>query len=219
MGMPFSPGAFNQFLGQNGQIGQQYAWYQSDACPCRDPFSGAATPDCPLCLGKGVIYPADPVNGVAALAGQRAQKDWYQFGQSEAGDLVLTIPHEATIYGMGQWDRVTAMNTQQVFSQVLIAGSPLEKLWTSVISLTKVFWLSPDGTAIIAGDLPTLNPDGSINWSASAAAPEAGTQYTITGTKKLDYYCWGMYPTNRNFQQGLQLPRKVILRDWDLFSR
>jgi hypothetical protein len=219
MGMPFSPGAFNQFLGQYGQIGQKYAWYQSSACPCADPNSGQADPACPLCLGKGKIYPATPVQGVAALAGQNSQKAWATFGQYEMGDLVLTIPQAATIYGMGQWDRVTALNTQQVFSQVLTAGSPLEKLWTSVLSLTQVFWRTPDGTGIIYGDLPALNPDGSINWGVSGAAPTEGTQYTITGIKMLDYYCWGMYPTNRNFQQGLQLPRKVILRDWDLFSR
>ncbi len=218
MGMPFSPGAFNQFLGQYGQIGQEYAWYQSDACPCKDPYSGAALPDCPACLGRGVIYPAEPVTGVAALAGQRAQKDWATFGQYEQGDLVLTIPQAATIYGMGQWDRVTALNTQQVFSQVLTAGSPLEKLWTSVLSLTKVFWLAADGKTIIKGDLPTLNDDGTLTWG-TGATPEPGQQYTLTGVKMLDYYCWGMFPTNRNFQQGLQLPRKVILRDWDLFSR
>jgi len=218
MGMPFSVGAFNQFLGQSGQIGQAYAWYQSDACPCSDKYSGQALPDCPLCVGKGKIYPATPVDGVAALAGQSSQKAWMTSGQYETGDLVLTIPQDAPIYGMGQWDRVTALNTQQVFSLVLTAGSPLEKLWTSVIGLTKVFWRTPDGTAIVYGDLPAVNPDGTLTWG-EGVSPEAGTQYTITGTKKLDYYCWGMYPTNRNFQQGLQLPRKVILRDWDLFSR
>jgi hypothetical protein len=217
MGMPFSPQAFNQFLGQYGQIGQEYAWYQSDACPCKDPFSGAALPDCPVCAGKGVVY-AEPITGVAALAGQRAQKDWAMFGQYEQGDLVLTIPQSATIYGMGQWDRVTALNTQQVFSQVLVAGSPLEKLWTSVLRLTRVFWLAADGKTIIDGDLPTLNPDGTLTWG-TGVTPEPGQQYTIRGVKMLDYYCWGMYPTNRNFQQGLQLPRKVILRDWDLWSR
>jgi len=217
MGMSFSVGAFNQFLGQSGQVGQQYAWYQSAACPCADPYSGQADPACPICLGKGKIYPATPVNGVAALAGQNSQKAWMASGQYETGDLVLTIPQATPIYSMGQWDRVTALNTQQVFSLVLTAGSPLEKLWTSVIGLTKVFWIN-DG-ALLIGDLPTVNPDGTINWSASPVAPPAGTQYTITGTKMLDYYCWGMYPTNRNFQQGLQLPRKVVLRDWDLFSR
>jgi hypothetical protein len=218
MGMPFSPLAFNQFLGQYGQIGQQYAWYQSAACPCCDPYSGSALPSCPLCLGKGKIYPATPVTGVAALAGQRAQKDWAQFGQYEMGDLVLTIPQNVPIYGMGQWDRVTALNTQQVFSLVLTSGSPLEKLFTSVIGIESTFWLIDDGTVVQQGGVPTLNPDGTLSWPNGGQPPE-GTQYTITGTKMLDYYCWGMYPSNRNFQQGLQLPRKVILRDWDLFSR
>ncbi|MFX1716750.1 hypothetical protein [Paraburkholderia sp. A1RO-5L] len=218
MGMPFSVQAFNQFLGANGQIGQQYAWYQSSACPCCDPNSGAALPSCPLCLGRGKIYPAEPVDGVAAIAGQRAQKDWAQFGQYESGDVVVTIPSDSPVYAMGQWDRVTALNTQQVFSLVLESGSPVEKLYTSVLSVTLTFWLINGGTQIQQGGIPTVNPNGTLSWP-NGGQPPAGTQYTITGTKMLDYYCWGMYPTNRNFQQGLALPRKVVLRDWDLFSR
>lgn len=215
--MQFSVSAFNQFLGPDGNLGQQYAWYQSFACPCIDKYSGQANPACPLCLGKGRQYSA-PVTGVAALAGQRAQRDWAAFGAYESGDLVLTIPQAAAIYGMGQWDRVTALNTQQVFSLVLTRGDPLERLWTSVLSISRVFWLTPDGTAVVEGGLPVLNPDGTLTWG-DVPTPAAGEQYTITGVKMLDYYCWGMFPTNRNFQQGLQLPRKVVLRDWDLFSR
>lgn len=216
--MQFSPLAFNQFLGENGNIGQQYAWYQSAACPCVDPYSGQALPACPVCLGKGHIYPSQPVTGVAALAGQRAQKDWATFGQYEAGDLVLTIPEDTPIYTMGQWDRVTAMNTQQAFSNVLVSGSPLEKLWTSVIAVSGTFWLINDGTEVQPGGVPVVNADGTLSWP-NGGQPPAGMQYTITGTKRLDYYCWGMYPTSRNFQQGLRLPRKVVLRDWDLYSR
>ncbi|NPT44347.1 hypothetical protein GNZ12_24155 [Paraburkholderia sp. 1N] len=217
--MQFSPQAFNQFLGPNGNIGQQYAWYQSFACPCVDPHSGAANPSCPLCIGRGRQYAA-PVNGVAGIAGQRAQREWAQFGVYEQGDLVITIPSASPVYAMGQFDRVTALNTQQVFSLVLTSGDPLERLWTttSVIGVTRVFWLTPDGTAVVEGGIPTVNADGTLAWP-NGGEPPAGAQYTITGTKMLDYYAFGMFPTNRNFQQGLALPRKIALRDFDLFNR
>ncbi len=216
--MQFSPQAFNQFLGPNGNIGQQYAWYQSTRCPCVDPNSGSANPGCPLCFGKGHQYAAEPITGVAGISGQRAQRDWVQFGVYEAGDLVVTIPSASPVYGMGQYDRVTALNTQQVFSQVLTSGDQLERIHTSVLAITKVYWLNSDGTAVVQGGIPVIGPGGTLSWP-SGGQPPAGVQYSITGTKMLDYYCWGMFPSNRNFQQGLALPRKVILRDFDLFSR
>jgi hypothetical protein len=216
--MQFSPQAFNNFLGPNGNIGQQYAWYQSTRCPCADPNSGAADPACPLCFGKGRQYAA-PVAGVAGISGQRAQRDWFQFGAYEAGDLVLTVPSASPVYDMGQYDRVTALNTQQVFSYVLTSGDPLERIHTSVLTITSVYWLINEGAEVQPGGIPVVIPlDGTLTWP-NGGQPPAGVQYSITGTKMLDYYCWGMFPTNRNFQQGLALPRKVILRDYDLFNR
>jgi hypothetical protein len=31
--------------------------------------------------------------------------------------------------------------------------------------------------------------------------------------------CFGNFPSNRNMNQGARLPRKVVLRDSDLFQR
>lgn len=216
--MQFSPDAFNRFLGPNGNIGQEYAWFQSFACPCVDPHSGAGKQNCPLCFGKGRQY-SKPINGVAGIAGQRAQREWAQFGVYESGDLVVTIPSASPVYGMGAFDRVTALNATEVFSLVLISGeASLEKIYTPVQSISRVFWLTTDGTAVVEGGIPAVNVDGTLSWPNGGQPPE-GAQYTVTGVKLLDYYCWGMFPSNRNFQQGLQLPRKVVLRNYDLFSR
>jgi hypothetical protein len=216
--MQFSPEAFNRFLGPNGNIGQQYAWYASTRCPCVDPNSGAANPACPLCFGKGRQY-SPFVQGVAGISGQSAQRAWFQFGNYEQGDLVVTIPSDSPVYNMGQYDRVTALNTQQVFSLVLTSGDLLERIHTSVLSITKVYWLIDDGATVQPGGIPVVNPvDGTLSWP-NGGQPPAGVQYSITGTKMLDYYCWGNFPSNRNFQQGLALPRKVVLRDYDLFNR
>lgn len=216
--MQFSPAAFNQFLGENGNIGQLYNWFQSYACPCVDPHSGQSKPSCPLCFGKGRQYSA-PVEGVAALAGQKVQREWAQSGVYEQGDIVVTIPEDTPVYDMGQFDRITALNATQAFSLILTSGDPdLERLFTPVEVVTRVFWLNPAGTAVVEGTIPDVAADGTLTWP-DGDEPPAGVQYTISGRKFLDYYCFGMFPTNRNMQQGLRLPRKVILRDYDLFNR
>lgn len=213
--MQFSPTAFNQFL---AGIGQAYNWYQSFACPCINPHSGAAKPGCPLCFGKGRQFSA-PVEGVAGISGARTQREWAQFGVYERGDIVVTIPENTALYQIGQFDRVTALNANNPFSLVLTSGSVgTERLNFSVQAITRVFWLTPDGSAVVEGGTPTVNADGTLSWP-NGGQPPAGIQYTITGTKLLDYFCFGDFPSNRAHNGGLRLPRKVILRDFDLFNR
>lgn len=213
--MQFSPQAFNSFL---GSIGQQYRWYRADACPCITKTSGAANPACPLCFGKGRQYAAG-VEGVAGMAGAKTQREWAQFGVYEQGDVVVTIPENSPIYDLGQYDRVTALNATVRFSEVLRRGSGLkERLIFSTLALTRCFWLTPDGTATVEGTVPVVAADGSLSWP-DGGAPPSGAAYTLTGTKLLDYFCYGDFPSNRNMAQGLRLPRKVILRDFDLFNR
>jgi hypothetical protein len=215
--MQFSPDAFNRLLGASGVIGQQYMWYRADACPCVDRHSGAANPACPLCFGKGRQYAAG-VQGVAAMAGAKTQREWAQFGIYEQGDVVVTIPEESAIYDIGQYDRVSALNSTLRFSEVLRRGSPKERLLFSPETVTRLFWLSSDGTAVVEGTVPTVGADGVPVWAADGAPP-TGTAYTITGTKLIEYMCFGNFPSNRNMNQGARLPRKVVLRDSDLFQR
>ncbi|MGF6641763.1 hypothetical protein [Paraburkholderia sp. MM6662-R1] len=215
--MQFNPDAFNRFLGGSGNIGQQYQWYSSDACPCADRHSGMGKPGCPLCFGRGRQFAA-PVTGVAALSGQSSQREWAQFGVYEQGDVVMTIPENTPIYEIGQYDRMTALNATNHFSQVLVSGSGAERLYFATQAITRVFWLTLDGTAVVEGGIPVVAADGSLSWPAGGQPPP-GAQYTISGTKFMDYFCFGNFPSNRNMQQGLRLPRKVVLRDFDLFNR
>jgi hypothetical protein len=217
--MQFSPQAFNNFLGSNGSIGQNYRWFKSDACPCISKASGASNPACPLCHGKGRQYSAG-VDGVAGMSGAKTQREWAQFGVWERGDIVVTIPENSPLYDLGQYDRVTALNSTLRFSEVLRRGSGMkERLTFAVEAITRVFWLTPDGAGVVEGAVPTVAADGSLSWPDGATLPPSGAAYTVTGTKYLDYFCFGDFPSNRNMNQGSRLPRKVILRDFDLFSR
>ena len=215
--MQFNPEAFNRLLGASGHIGQQYAWFRSDACPCVDRRSGHAKPSCPVCGGRGRQYAA-PVVGVAGIAGMSVQREWAQWGTHEQGDVVVTIPENTPMYDIGQYDRVTALDATIRFSLLLVSGGSTERLFSAVQAISRVFWLTPDGSSVIEGGIPVVAADGTLTWP-NGGQPPAGTTYTITGTKFLDYFCFGGFPASRNMQQGLRLPRKVVLRDFDLFSR
>ena len=210
----FLVSAFNNFL---GAIGQQYVWRQSFACPCVDPHSGAAKPSCPLCVGKGRQW-SDGVSGIAGMCGVKVQREWAQFGAYESGDVVITVGSDQSLYNVGQFDRVTALNAHGRFSLVLTHGSQTERLMFVVSKIDRVFWLSADGASTVEGGIPAVATNGGLTWSVGGE-PVDGTQYTISGWKNWEYFCYGDYPANRNEQSGLPLPRRVVLRDFDLFNR
>lgn len=209
--MRLQPDAFNSFL---AGIGQGYTWRKSYACPCVNPNSGAAKKNCPHCSGRGRIWDAGK-SGVAGMAGAKTQKEWAQFGLWESGDVVVTIPENTPIYDIGQFDRMTALNSTEQFSIPLIRGEN-DRLHFQVQDIGRVFWINEAGD-IVDGGIPTVSATGVLSW-ASGEPPE-GQQYSLNGTRFLEYYCWGQFPSNRGMHSGARLPKRVVLRRWDLFGR
>lgn len=212
--MQLDPGAFNEWL---ANIGQQARWRQSFACPCRNPQTGAPDPACPQCGGKGHVWSA-PLDSVAGMAGQKTQDRWAQASRFQEGDIVVTIPSDTPMYGISQFDRVVMMNSSDRFSQPYTRGAPSERMVFQPDSLERVYWLDKVTRMPVEGVLPTISDTGVFTWPA-VGAPPPGTTYSITGTRRSEYFCFGQLPSNRNMHQGAALPRLVILRRWDLFGR
>jgi hypothetical protein len=213
--MRLNPAAFNAFLG--GNIGQNFNWRRSYRCPCFNPQSGAANPSCPQCAGAGVIW-NNPVLAPAGVANQKVQREWSQFGQWQSGDVVVTIPQMSSMYAAGEFDRVTMLNAMEAFSLQLTSGSTLERIHMQVTQFTRVFWLDVNGNIVDGTAVPTVGTNGVLTWPV-AGAPPSGTQYSISGTALVEYFVWGNYPQNRNEHFGAQLPKRVVLRKFDLFGR
>ncbi len=211
--MQLNAAAFNQFL---GAIGQQFLWKQRSACPCVNPDSGAAKPSCPQCHGTGHIW-APGVACVAGIAGQKAQQEWARFGLYQSGDAVVTIPAASPMYSMGQFDRVTMVNSTEPVSRVMTRGAPDERFLQSVQSVTGVFWLDAYSN-IVPGSIPVVNADGTLTWGATGA-PAVGSQYSISAVVFTEYYCFGPLASDRADFQGASLPKKVVLRKFDLLGR
>ena len=202
---------FDEWL---ADIGQRFLWRKSYQCPCVNPHSGAASPGCPRCGGKGRFWDA-PIASVAGAAGQRTQREWAQFSVWESGDVVVTIPSNTPMYSMGQFDRATMLNAVEQFQTVMVRGQS-DVLFGPVERVTRVFWLDGDSN-IIDGGLPTVSDDGVMTWLDGAPPP--GVQYTVCGTRLQEYFCYQDLPSNRNEHGGMRLPRRVVLRRFDLFGR
>lgn len=208
--MQLSSAAFNTFL---SHIGQRFAWRRADACPCVSPHSGAASTTCLHCHGKGRIWSA-PVQGLAGISGAKVQREWANFGIWESGDVVLTLPSDSALYAMGQHDRVVMVNSSSPFSLVLREGERLPRV---VQAIDRVFWIDGAG-AIVQGATPQVGEGGALSWPGGDGPPHAGS-YTITGRAHQEYYCWGEYPQDRAHHSGQPLPRRVVLRRFDLYGR
>lgn len=209
--MRLSPARFDRWL---NKIGEQFQWRKSYSCPCINPASGAAKHNCANCSGKGRFW-VDPIQGVSGVAGNKVQREWAQFGVWQNGDLVLTIQESSPLYNMGQFDRVTMLNGTHEFDLVLTRGDN-DRLFFQVSSIDRVFWYDSNGD-IVEGGIPTVNPDGTLTWATGE--PPAATQYSISGWQFTEYFVWGQFPANRNMHSGARLPKRVVVRLFDLFGR
>lgn len=213
--MRLNPAAFDRHL---ANIGQRVLWRQSFACACVNPASGAPDPKHALCMGKGRLW-ARPVETVTGVARQETLAEWAQFGLWESGDMVLSIPQNSPLWDAGQFDRVTLLNSSDVFSQPLTRGAPNERLIFHVASVTRCFWLHPVTREVVEGRVPVIDADGRPSWPGGVGEPPPGTVYSLTGTKYDEYYVFSMFPSDRNQHQGVRLPKRVVVRRFDMFSR
>lgn len=213
--MRFNAAAFDAFLGDGG-IGQDVEWRRSYACPCVSPTTGQPDPKHQLCAGKGRLWDA-PLSTVAGVASQKVLAQWMQMGQWESGDMVMSVPQNSPMWSAGQYDRMTMVNTSETFSLPLTRGAPSERLQFTPVSIERSFWLHPVTRNVVEGGVPTISDAGALVWGSGEPPP--GTVYSLTGTRRNEFYIFGAFPDNRNQHQGMRLPKRLVARKWDLFGR
>lgn len=211
--MNLNPDAFNRF---GARIGQSILWRKALECPCKDPDSGQPRADCRACRAGIIWQPAK--NTTLALSGQKIQQAWVQTsGLAEKGDVVCSLLGNTPVYAMGEKDRVVFSDSSEPFSQPFQnAGEPLQ-LGFPVACIEVCFWLDPDNTRVIEGAIPQVLADGTLKFSGKQ--PPAATAFTIKGRRRPEFFCFFEFPQDRAHFHGLTLPRRVVLRNFNLYSR
>lgn len=212
----FNPARFNALLSPTPPgLGQHVSWEPSYLCPCRSPTSGAAEQGCPVCKGRGVVWQT-PVAAWTGLAGMKIAREWATFGEWESGDVVVTVPADSPLYGMGESDRVTFTDSSEPFNSIVMGG--VDVLAFQAVSFDQVVWRDSVTKQIIVAGIPTQAPDGSLSWSSGPIPPD-GQQYAIRGRRHQRYYNFKELVQDRHHSAGLALPRRCVLRLFDLFGR
>jgi hypothetical protein len=209
--MKLSPAAFNAHL---NHLGQDFTWRKAYACPCVNPHSGAAKPNCPHCDGKGRLWDA-PAVGKAGIVGRDQLRKFAVIGLWDQGDIMLSIPSDSPLYAMGQFDRVTATNRSEQFSMNFVRGLN-DRIRHVIIAIERVFWIG-SGDVLVEGNIPAIGADGTLTWADGAPPPN--TTYSITGRRRPEFFCFNEIPADRPLHFGEPLPRRVVLRRFDLFGR
>lgn len=212
--MRFSPQRYNRFL---NNIGQDVEWRRAWSCSCVNPSSGSPDAKCRLCVGKGYIW--DPaVKTRVGIASQDLQTKWAKMGRWEAGDMVLVVPECSVLWDAGKFDRVTQLNSTDRFSLALVHGSPAEKLQFVTVDVDRCFWRDPATHTLIEGGIPEI-VNGVPTWPGGVGEPPAGLGYSLTGTRRSEYFVYDTLPSDRNQHAGARLPKQVVMRRFDLFGR
>jgi hypothetical protein len=205
----FEPSEFNTLL---NDMGQDVRWRRASACPCVSPSSGQPDPYCDHCAGKGRLWQGE-VGARTGVAGGNVQKQWLNFGQYASGDIVVSVPEDSPLYDIGPFDRVLFLNRTEPFSQNVVKGVN-ERINFPVVELEKVLYLQ--GGQLVDAALPMINPDGSLDWSG-VEVPD-GVTFAITGRRRAEYFCLPDTPWDRPHHAGARLPRKVVLRRFDMLA-
>jgi hypothetical protein len=200
---------FNRFL---GKIGQNFLWRKSFACPCVNPKSGQADPKCPQCKGKGRVW-TDPVEGVAGVVSRNWMWRTAEFGIWDKDDVMLSIPENSALYAIGQYDKVLSLHRSEPFSYNLIRGIN-DRIDFPIVSIERVYCL--DNGHPVELPPPALE-DGFLKWESGG--PPEGATYSFTGRRRPEYFCYVDLPADRPMEMGEPLPRRVVLRRFDLFGR
>lgn len=209
--MQLNPAAFNQLL---TNFAEPMLWRRSFSCACINPSSGSPSAKCPVCSGKGRLWlPALQVN--VAVASSSTQQQWAKMGLWQQGDLVVSIHEASPMYEISQFDRVTQLTSTNDFSLPFVHGSVTERIHGSVKAVSRLFWL--DGATVVDGPLPVVNGDGTFSWPNGE--PPSGKTYSLTGTRYAEYFCFGPFSNDRMKHGGARLPRKMVMRGFDLFGR
>lgn len=209
--MRLDPAALNRLL---NDIGQRFSWRRAFACPCINPHSGAPRHDCPLCLGKGRAW-SDPIEGSAGVIGRDQMREFVTMGIVDAGDVMLSIPSDSPLYEIGEYDRLVALNRTEPFSVVLTRGRDAVVRFP-VLSIERASYIDQSGNLVDVVP-PVVREDGTLVWQPGG--PPNGVQVSITGRRRPEFFVYSELPFDRPHHFGRPLPRRVVLRRFDLYGR
>ena len=153
---------------------------------------------------------------MAGVQSMAAVKEWADFDVWESGDLMVTIGGDSAMYDAGQFDQVILAQSSEPFSLVMRVGRDDFFRWP-VLQVDRGLRLGADGLAEQL-PVPEVDDSGELVWP-EGEAPAVNSQFSISGRRRPVYYLFKDLPRDRAHHSGRPLPRRVVVRAFDLFGR
>jgi hypothetical protein len=141
-------------------------------------------------------------------------KEWKAFGLADAGDCQITVGSDSPMYDCGQFDRVSMINRSEQFSMNVVHGTN-ELMHVPMLSVDAVYWVVDN--ARVNGGLPSIDINGGLTWWSNV--PPEGVTFSITGRRMPEYFVYDTMAHDRPEHYGEPLPRRLVLRRFDLWGR
>jgi hypothetical protein len=146
-----------------------------------------------------------------------------QFGEWEQGDMIATVPARDVcgtvqeIYGIGDMDRVTLLDSVIRRNFVGTRGQQDVLLGRVVRIVMDAFYLDSGSPVPLAEGIDFRVTGNVVEW-LRGTTPD-GTAYSLRYIACPECFVWKTLEQPRAHDLGLALPKKVILRSFDLFGR
>jgi hypothetical protein len=214
-------------------------WEQAIKCTCWSDDSGQPLYSCKACGGTGYLYSTPATIHTVLIMSLAMSKEFTPVGDFRMGDCIATIPQHYKavdgaqrvtwpinpMYDIGEWDKVTLLDTEYRCNENLIRGvalrdQPADTLRSAdVTKILGVLRANPEtGEVYIyeAGTDYNIANGNTIDWiGASSDIPANGEKYSVM------YYCRPVYVVYTQLPQsrdpdGQHFPKKVVLRYRDV---
>lgn len=212
-------------------------WERAQRCTCWDMTSGQPGYSCKACNGDGYVYDEPIEESAILIQSLIMSKDFTHIGEYRMGDAVATVPYrkrvlidglpdyvENKLYWVGEWDRITLMNTEFRSDEILVRGESLygrepDKLRneeiTRIVSVLQADTVSGKIT-FYTPEVDFVLENGRIEWLGEAVQyPIIGEKYSVQYYHRPTYQVYTQLPQHRD-QDNQHFPKKVILRYKDV---
>lgn len=209
-------------------------WERAQRCTCWDDLSGQPGYSCKACFGFGYVYDAPIEESAILIQSLIMSKDFTYIGEYRMGDAIATIPYrkrvmidglpayvENQLYWIGDWDKITLMNTEFRSDEVLVRGERVFGREPDTLrnpDVTKI--VSVVKTDPITGKITVYEPEtdfilegSQLQWIANS--PIEGEKYSVQYYHRPVYVVYTQLPQHRD-QDGQHFPKKVVLRYKDV---
>ena len=177
----FTTGTFDSLIENHGL---DLKLYHGIRCPCLDPETGQADPNCSYCTNGWQYYGKEEIIGVVQAI--NAEKQFAETGGFLLGSMMLTVKAETNL---AYHDRLVHMDSVITHSEVITRDEDglVDSARFPIIDTLRV--IGKNGVIYQSGTDFSIDSGGNVEWLETGEKPTAGDYYSIAYQMNPTWLC------------------------------